>query len=103
MTAIHELRYAEPKEIAKEARQVLKAAFPGVKFSLRSVDNTVAIVYNDADAAEEKVREAVWHLRAYDNDPWGALAKNPIRLSCGETVRGLHDLTVRNDYRPVAR
>lgn len=100
MTTTTELRYADAKEIAAEARRTLKAAFPGVRFSVRSADNTVAVVYTDPDLNWLDVLRAVWHLRAYEKpDEWGALTKHDITLASGETVKGLHQLSVRNDHR----
>lgn len=100
MIVTAELRYADAKEIAAEARRVLKSTFFGIRFSVRSADNTVAVVYTSATVPEAVVWLAVLHLRAYEKpDAWGALVKHPILLASGETVRGLHTLTVRNDHR----
>jgi hypothetical protein len=79
-TAFETKRRLSTKECSVEARKILKAAFPDVKFSVRTEHGTaVNVSWTDGPAARA-VESKIWHLKAghfdgmqdmyvYDRDP----------------------------------
>lgn len=79
------MSYIEVKEIAKEVRKDLKAAFPTIKFSVRSDFNTLRIEYTDGPVDDEVEAIAMKYCGRSGYDPnYGDYTKNLPILFHGE-------------------